>query len=95
MDRRNRRRLIYRLGGISAAGTDGAHRNQARRHSRQVNRERGEEQVSEGERRRPVGTDRATGPARPVGVAPTGGPGLAVRERGGGSVFSQKIKNKN
>jgi hypothetical protein len=30
-DRRNRRRLIYRLGGISAAETDGARRNRARR----------------------------------------------------------------
>jgi hypothetical protein len=30
-DRRNLYRLIYRLGGISAAETDGAHRNQARR----------------------------------------------------------------
>jgi hypothetical protein len=31
VDRRNRHRLIYRLGGILAAETDGAHRNQARR----------------------------------------------------------------
>jgi hypothetical protein len=30
-DRRNRRRLIYRLGGISVAETDGARRNRARR----------------------------------------------------------------
>jgi hypothetical protein len=30
-DRWNRRRLIYRLGGISAAGTNRAHRNQAQR----------------------------------------------------------------
>jgi hypothetical protein len=74
----------------------------ARRHSRQVSRERGEEPVSEGGRRRqPVGIDRATGLARPVSLAPTGrpgptsGPGMAVRERGGGSVFNQKIKNRN
>jgi hypothetical protein len=58
-----------------------------------VNRERGEERVSEGERRRPVGTDRATGPARPVGLAltggpsPTSGPGMAERERGEREVF--------
>jgi hypothetical protein len=30
-DRRNRHRLIYRLGGISVAETEGAHQNQARR----------------------------------------------------------------
>jgi hypothetical protein len=66
----------------------------ARRRSRQVNRERGEERVSEGERRRPVGTDRAIGRVRPV-TGPTGGPDVAVRERGGGSVFNQKIKNRN
>jgi hypothetical protein len=34
--------------------------------SRQVSHERGEKRVSEGERRRPVGTDRATGRVRPV-----------------------------
>jgi hypothetical protein len=64
-----------------------------RRRSRQVYLERGEEWVSEGERRRPVGTDRATGPARPVGLAPTGGPsptsgpGMAERERGEREIF--------
>jgi hypothetical protein len=70
----------------------------ARRRSRQVNRERGEERVSEGERRRPVGTDRATGPAWPVGLVPTGGPGptsgpgMAERERWEGDVFNPKLK---
>jgi hypothetical protein len=38
----------------------------ARRRSRQESRERGEERVSEGERRRSVGTDRVTGRVRPV-----------------------------
>jgi hypothetical protein len=38
----------------------------ARRRSCQVSRERGEERVSEGERRRPVVTDWATGRVRPV-----------------------------
>jgi hypothetical protein len=76
------------------AETDGARRNQAwRRCSHQVNRERGEERVSKGERRRPVGTDRATGLARLVGLAliggpgPTSGPGMAERERGEREVF--------
>jgi hypothetical protein len=57
-DRRNRRRLIYRLSTISAAETGGACRNQARRRrgdavARGVAREK-ETRVSEGERR-PVG----------------------------------------
>jgi hypothetical protein len=69
-DRRNRRRLIYRLSGISAAETDGACRNQARRWrgdtvARGVARE-GRMRVSEGEETTGR-TDRAAGRARPVG----------------------------
>jgi hypothetical protein len=92
-DKRNRRRLIYRLGGISAAGTNRARRNQARRRSRQVSRERGEERVSE------EGKE-VTGRSRPshwssstswLGADrwawPTSGPGMAVREREVEGVF--------
>jgi hypothetical protein len=75
------------LGGGDRRGSSESSMAAVRRRSRQVNRERGEEWVSEGERRRSVETDRATGPARPVGLAPTGGPsptsgpGMAERER--------------
>jgi hypothetical protein len=89
------------LGGGDQRGSSESSAAAARRRSRQVSCEGGEERVSEGERRWLVGADRATGPARPVGLAPTGrpgstsGPGMAVRERGGGSVLNQKIKNRN
>jgi hypothetical protein len=69
-DRRNRRRLIYRFSIISAAETDGARRNRARRRrgdavARGVMGEK-ETRVSEGEEA--IGwTDRAAGRARPVG----------------------------
>jgi hypothetical protein len=47
-----------------------------------------------GERRGMTGrADRAAGRVRPEGLAPTGGPRLAERERG--EVFYQKIKNRN
>jgi hypothetical protein len=52
-------------------------------------------------RRQPVRIDRATGPARSVGLAPIGGPGLAggprmaVCERGEGVFLTRKLKNRN
>jgi hypothetical protein len=69
-DRRNRRRLIYRLSNISAAETNGARRNRARRRqgdavARGVAREK-KTRVSEGEEATDQ-TDRAAGRARPVG----------------------------
>jgi hypothetical protein len=69
-DRRNRRRLIYRLSGISKAETDGARRNRARWRrgdtvARGVAREE-RTRVSEGEETTGR-TDRAAGRARPVG----------------------------
>jgi hypothetical protein len=72
----------------------------ARRRSRQGNREREEKtRVSEGEEATGQ-TDRAAGRARPVGLAPiggpgpTGGPGLAEREVRG-EVFNQNLKTEN
>jgi hypothetical protein len=80
-DRRNRRRLIYRLSIISAADSGGAHRNRARwRRGDAVARGGAREKatrVSEGEatgradraagRVRPVGWRRQVGLARQVG----------------------------
>jgi hypothetical protein len=54
------------LGGGDRRSSSKSSAAAARRRSRQASRERGEEQVSEGERRRPVETDRATGRVRPV-----------------------------
>jgi hypothetical protein len=69
-DRRNRRRLIYRLSDISAAKTNGARRNRARRRrgdtvTRGVAGEK-ETRVSEREEATDR-TDRAAGRAQPVG----------------------------
>jgi hypothetical protein len=69
-DRRNRRRLIYRLSSISAAEADGARRNRARRRrsntvARLVAREEWM-RVSGGEETAGR-TDRATSRVRPVG----------------------------
>jgi hypothetical protein len=53
----------WHLGGGDQWGLSESSAAEARRRSRQVSHERGEEQVSEGERRWPVGADRATSPA--------------------------------
>jgi hypothetical protein len=82
VDRRNHRRLIYRLSSISAADSGGARRNRARRRrGNAVTRGSAREKttrVSEGE------SDRSGRPSRWSGstsrLAPTGGPGLAERE---------------
>jgi hypothetical protein len=94
-DRRNRRRLIYRLSSISAAEANGAHRNRAwRRHSdavaRRVMREE-ENMWARGKRRRPVRTDRATGRVRPVGWSDRWARHDSEREVEGG-VFNQELK---
>jgi hypothetical protein len=81
--------LIYRLSTISAANSDGVHRNRARRR-------RGDAVASESTREKttraregvwPVGLTEPPGRVWPGRVAPTGGPGptggprLAERER--------------
>jgi hypothetical protein len=103
-DRRNHRRLIYRLGTISAADSGGARRNRARRRRGDVvarESTRGKTtRASEGVR--PVGLTEPPGRVRSGRLAPTGGPGPTggprLAEKGrekDGEVFNQKFKNRN
>jgi hypothetical protein len=80
------------LGGGDRRSSSESSTAAARRRSRQVSRERGEERVSEGERRWPVRTDRVTGRVRPVDWSDRWARQGSERERGGGNVFNQKIK---